>query len=125
MKANAGNSLIGLLVAVFILILASVFFITGGKFLGGETKERADGKGTTLIGKSIYAGKDTVCISNLGQVRQGITIATDPVDNTLPSTIEETRLGAQFYKCPVGDEPYEYDPTTGVVRCIHKGHEKY
>lgn len=125
MKTTSGNSLIGLLVAVFIVILASVFFVTGGKFLGGESKERADGKGKTLIGKSLYAAKDDVCISNLNQVRQGISIATDPVENTFPQTIEETRLGTQFYSCPVGKEPYEYDPTTGTVKCTHKGHEKY
>lgn len=125
MKTTSGNSLIGLLVAVFIVVLASVFFVTGGKFLGGESQERADGKGKTLIGKSLYAAKDDVCISNLNQVRQGINIATDPVENTFPQTIEETRLGTQFYSCPVGKEPYEYDPTTGTVKCPHKGHEKY
>lgn len=122
---NRGNSLVGILVAVAIVILAVVFYTTGGRFLGGESKGRPDGKGETLIGQSVYAAKDDVCISNLGQVRQAISIATDPVDNTFPQSIEETKLGQQFYVCPVGKEPYVYDPTTGTVKCPHRGHEKY
>ncbi|MBL8068606.1 MAG: hypothetical protein JNM28_09160 [Armatimonadetes bacterium] len=122
---SRGNSLVGLLAAVAIVILAILFFTTGGKFLGGKAEERADGKGETLIGKSIYAGKDDVCISNLKQLRMGIEIATDQVEGTHPQSIEETKLGAQFYSCPVGGEPYRYDPATGQVRCPHKGHEKY
>lgn len=120
-----GNSLVGVLVAVAIVILAVVFYTTGGNFLGGQSKERADGKGKTVIGKSLYAAKDDVCISNLGQVRQAIGLAGDPVDGTFPQTIEEARIGQQFYECPVGKEPYTYDPATGTVKCPHKGHEKY
>lgn len=120
-----GNSLVGVLVAVAIVILAVLFFTTGGRFLGGKVQERPDGKGETLIGRSMYAGKDDVCISNIKQVRMALDIATDPVEGTHPQSIEETKLGDQFYKCPVGGEAYEYDPTTGQVHCPHKGHEKY
>jgi hypothetical protein len=122
---NRGNSLVGVLVAVFILVLAAAYFATGGKALGGEVKERADGKGETMIGRSLYRGKDAVCMSNMQQVRSGINIATDQVDGTFPASIEDTRLGSQFYQCPVGGEKYEYDPATGIVKCPHKGHEKY
>lgn len=125
MRVQRGNSLVGVLVAVFIVILAIVIFTTGGKFLGGESGERADGKGETLIGKGIYRGKDATCMSNMGQLRSGISLATDPVDNVFPQSLEETKLGAQFYVCPVGKERYEYDPATGTVYCPHKGHEKY
>ncbi|MFM9872637.1 MAG: hypothetical protein ACKVQS_04120 [Fimbriimonadaceae bacterium] len=125
MKNHSGNSLVGVLVAVFIVILAIVIFTTGGNFLGGKSAERADGKGETLIGKGIYRGKDATCMSNLGQLRSGITIATDPVENTFPQALEDTKLGTQFYACPVGEERYNYDPMTGIVSCPHKGHEKY
>ena len=27
--------------------------------------------------------------------------------------------------CPVGEEPYDYDPTTGQIHCVHPGHERY
>lgn len=125
MRRIRGNSLVGMLAAVAVLILATVFFVTGGKFMGGNSTARADGKGETLIGQSMYRGKDAKCMSNIGQVRSSISINTDPVENTFPQSIEETKLGQDFYKCPVGGEPYEYDPTTGKVRCVHKGHEKY
>jgi hypothetical protein len=125
MKLQKGNSLVGVLVAVFIVILAIVIFTTGGKFLGGKSAERADGKGETMIGKGLYRGKDATCMSNIGQLRSAIAIATDPVENTFPQQLEDTRLGAQFYVCPVGGERYEYDATTGKVDCPHKGHEKY
>jgi len=123
MKTTRGNSLVGMLVAVAILILATIFFVTGGKF--GAKSTRPDGKGETLIGQSAYYAKDSKCMNYLGQVRQSISIGTDPVEGTYPQSIEETKLGATFYKCPVGAEPYEYDPSNGKVRCIHKGHEKY
>lgn len=122
---SRGNSLVGLLVAVVIVILAVLYFTTGGKFLGGKVAERPDGKGETLIGRSMYAAKDDACISNLKQVRMGVDIASDPVDGTKPASLQETKLGGQFYVCPVGNEPYDYDPATGKVHCPHKGHEKY
>lgn len=125
MNRRRANTLIGLMVAMAIVILATLFFVTGGKMLGGKVEERPDGKGETMIGKSIYRAKDTQCRSNLGQMRQGIGIATDPVENTFPQSLEETRLGATFYKCPVGGEAYVYDPATGLVSCPHAGHEKY
>jgi len=28
-------------------------------------------------------------------------------------------------KCPVGGEPYQYDPSSGRIWCIHPGHEKF
>lgn len=122
---SRGNSLVGVLVAVAIVILATLFFTTGGKFMGGQSAERADGKGETIIGKGIYRGKDATCMSNMQQLRGGISIATDQVEGTFPQELEETRLGAQFYVCPVGGERYDYDPTTGTVKCPHLGHEKY
>ncbi len=125
MDRTRGNSLVGILVAVAVLILAVLFFTTGGKFMGGQAAERADGKGETIIGKGIYRGKDATCMSNIQQLRGAISIATDQVENTFPQELEETKIGAQFYSCPVGGERYEYDPTTGTVKCPHKGHEKY
>lgn len=120
-----GNSLVGILAAVAILILATLYFTVGPKFMGGKSTARADGKGETVIGQSVYRAKDSVCMNYLGQLRQSIAIQSDPVDGTKPASLEETRLGSEFYKCPVGKEAYQYDPETGKVWCVHKGHEKY
>jgi len=44
----------------------------------------------------------------------------------LPKTLAEVRgLGNDMKQCPIGKEPYEYDPATGKVHCPHPGHEKY
>ena len=122
---QGGKSLIGLLVAVVIVILASLAFITGKGPGMAAAPERPDGKGETLIGKTVYAAKDDVCRTNLAQLRQSIEINTDQVEGTKPEKIQDTRLGESYYSCPVGKEPYVYDPATGKVRCPHRGHEKY
>lgn len=120
-----GNSLVGMLVALAILVMLGLVFAFGGFGQAGKVQERADGKGETLIGRSALRAQDTKCLSNLGQVRQGIQIATDPVDDVRPQSLADTRLGAQFYQCPIGKEPYTYDAATGTVKCPHPGHEKY
>lgn len=121
---QSGNSLIGVLVAVVIVIVAVLVFAFGG--IPGQTKSnRADGKGSTLVGRSILKGQDTKCQTYLGQVRQSIQINTDPVDGFKPQTLQDLNLGSQFYACPIGGEAYDYDPETGDVHCPHPGHEKY
>lgn len=122
---ESGKSLVGVLVAVAVVVVAAVFFAVGPKLAGETPVERKDGKGETVVGKSLLAGKDTQCESNLGQLRSGIQIATDPVDDIKPQTLQETNLGSQFYSCPVGGESYVYDPQTGKVNCPHPGHESY
>jgi len=125
MKKDSGRSLVGILVGCAVAIGAAVFFIFGSSLTGDKAPERADGQGKTVVGKSLLAGKDSKCRSNLDQVRGSIALNTDPIEDTKPATIEETRLGAQFYVCPVGNEKYVYDSTTGQVSCPHPGHEKF
>ncbi len=118
--------MIGILVAVAIVIVLAIVFTVGSGALAGKSEPaRPDGKGTTVVGKALYRAKDEVCRSDLQELRLSIETKTDPVDNTHPQSLKDTGLGADFYKCPVGGEPYEYDPTTGKVHCVHPGHEKY
>lgn len=125
MKRNSGQSLIGTLVVIAILVGLGLFFVYGGYGLTGSSEKRPDGKGETLIGRSALRAKDSKCMQYLGQIRSAVQIATDPVEDVRPQTLEETRLGSDFYKCPIGKEPYSYDPATGTVKCVHPGHEKY
>lgn len=123
-----GHTLVGLLAAMAIIAILSVgLFYGSGMLSGGQAKSaRKDGKGKTIPGLAKLQAEDTVCRTNLGQLRAGIQIAqTNSGDDVPPQTLEETRLGAQFYSCPLGKEPYTYDPTTGQVSCPHPGHEKY
>ncbi|MDI9635049.1 hypothetical protein QPK87_31120 [Kamptonema cortianum] len=126
MSLRSGGSLVGTIVTIAILALLAIAFVVGPDAFGGKKSSRPDGKGTTVVGRAGWAAKDEACRSNIDQVRSGITIysSSDP-DGTPPPTIEDTRIGSDFYRCPVGKEPYLYDPSTGQVKCPHPGHEKY
>ncbi len=123
MKTKRGFGLVEILVVLAILAaLAGVMYVGLGMGKGGST--RKDGKGQTIIGASMYKAKDEVCKSNLGQVRASIQIR-HTTDDEYPASLEDTRLGKDFYSCPIGKEPYVYDPQEGTVKCPHPGHEDY
>lgn len=120
--------LIGLIVTMAIILVLTVFFLKGPSMFStsGGGSSRKDGMGTTIPGAARAKAFDDVCMSNLKQVRMSISISHDSNgDEGYPATIEETRLGKDFYRCPLGHEPYSYDPQTGTVKCVHPGHEKY
>lgn len=119
--------LIGALVAAAIIVGAVVYLFASppGTATGSQPAPRADGKGTTVIGRPAFEAKDEVCKSNLGNVRLSIQTKTDPVENTFPQSIEELGLPQSTVVCPIDKVPYEYDPQTGTARCPHPGHESY
>ncbi len=121
-----GNSLVGLLAVVLIVAIAVIVIFKGNVFGGGGTDEspRADGKGTTVPGLAKAKAQDEVCRSNLGQIRTAIQMQM-MTDETPPASLEDLRLGSSFLTCPLGGEPFVYDPSRGVVYCPHPGHEKF
>jgi hypothetical protein len=124
-RLQAGNwSMAGMLVALAIVcILAAVYFMPNG---GKST--RADGKGTTTVGAALYKAKDTQCKNHLDQIRQIIYVQVETNGDdqpTYPATLDEIRGIGSMKNCPIGKEPYVYDPATGKVGCPHPGHEKY
>ena len=125
MNRIRGNTLVGLLVTIALMGLLAVVLFKGSGAFGAKMSSRKDGKGTTVLGQVQYDAKDTVCRSNISQVRQALMIAQSNNDEKFPASIEDTKLGNDFYKCPLGHEKYIYDPTTGKVTCPHPGHEKY
>jgi hypothetical protein len=128
MKLVRGNTLVATLAVMAIIAILAVVFMKGSGAFGTTSSPRADGRGTTVPGLVKAKAEDEVCRSNLQQLRMSIGIAHDTgADEAWPQTLEETRLGSQFYTCPMGKgkEPYQYNPQTGEVHCIHPGHEKY
>jgi len=115
----------GLIVTIVIIAIMAVLFTVGPNILGKQKASRPDGKGTTIVGASMYKAKDQACVSNLNQIRLSLTANADPTDETKPQSLEELKLGSSIIKCPVGGEAYVYDPQTGTVHCPHPGHEKY
>jgi len=127
MRKEAGRGgLIGLIAtAAVALVLVFVFTNGSGVFGGKKEPERPDGQGKTIIGKTIAKAKDTKCLEYLQQDREMIQIATDPVEETKPATLADAKITGEIAQCPIGKEPYVYDPATGTIRCVHPGHEKY
>lgn len=121
-----GNTLVGLLVTIVLIALLSAVFMYGsGTFSKEHKSPRADGKGTTVPGLVKANAEDTVCRSNLSQVRQSLMIYGSTVDEAKPASLDDLKLPAQVLECPIGHEKYTYDPTSGQVYCPHPGHEKY
>lgn len=123
-----GASLIEMLVVLVIVGVLIGAFSTGGFGLlkgSAASKPRADGVGETIVGRTKAAGKDTVCRSNLNQVRQAIMIYRTNADDAPPSAIADLKLPKEFSSCPLGGEPYELNTENGEVKCPHLGHEKY
>ncbi|MFN7172560.1 MAG: prepilin-type N-terminal cleavage/methylation domain-containing protein [Fimbriimonadaceae bacterium] len=121
MKTRA-FALIELLIVIVIIALLVTAFSTGGFGLFGGDGEK---KGAPQIVRESAIGVE--CQNNIRSVRQAIEMAKlNDIDSFAPpQTLEETRLGSNFYICPVGKQPYVYNPSTGQVSCTHPGHEKH
>ena len=126
MKQIRGNTLVGTLVAIALMAVLAVALFKGSSAFGGKSlPSRKDGKGRTVMGQAELAAKDTVCRTYLGELRASLIIAQSNNEEKFPEQLQDTKLGQEFYKCPLGGEKYVYDPTNGKVACPHPGHEKY
>jgi competence protein ComGC len=115
---TSGFSLVEILVVVLIIMVLAAFLLPN--YLGGKTPE---GK---TIKSPINRAKGVECGSYLQQVRMAYQMATAS-DEIRPQSVADLRpygVSDSISKCPVGGEPYQLDPNTGTVRCLHPGHEK-
>ncbi len=125
-RSQAGQTLVASLIVIAIIMVALVVMFKGNAAFGGKPENsRKDGLGTTVLGQTRYAAKDDVCRSNISQLRQAIEVFESTNDDHPPQSLTETKIGNDFYQCPIGHEPYQYDPATGKVHCVHPGHETY
>lgn len=127
MKNSRGFTLVSTLITIAIIaILAGVFMYGSSVFQkGGPKSSREDGLGTTIPGAAKLTAEDTVCRSNLDQVRQSVLVAQSAGEDQHPASINDLKLPKESLICPIGHEAYQYDPSTGQVHCPHPGHEKY
>jgi hypothetical protein len=114
-------TLIGLLIVIVIIgiMLAMYAGPPGGVGPAGE----GAGGASTVPGAAIGRAKDTVCRNNLAQLRAALAsyLATD---GSYPRSLAELQPGVPTV-CPVADEPYQYDPSSGQAYCVHAGHEDF
>ena len=113
-------SLIGLMLSLLILVVIAWLFLWPAM--------RTHEGGTTMSTpqQAIERAKDVDCANNLRQIRYAIVMYRNENERA-PATLQELRMGVgpDFFRCPIGKEPYAYDPTTGAVRCTHPGHGRF
>lgn len=121
MRQFRANTLVGLLVVIAIIAILAVVVTTGG--FGNRKSTRKDGLGTTVQGGARAQAMDTQCVSNLQQIRLWVQTQTTTEDE-MPKSLADSRLPEDMLKCPIGKEPYDYNPAAGTVHCKHPGHEE-
>jgi len=113
-------TLIGLLLVI--VIIGILFAMYAGGLGGGGSPATGGGAATTLGGAKNRAS-DTVCRNNLSQLRAAISIYAGTAGSN-PSSLDSVQPGVSL-TCPLGGEPYQYDPLSGKVKCVHPGHGNY
>ena len=129
---NRGNwTLIGLLVAVvIIMVLGAMYFGGAGFTTVGKNEKLLDPASNkqTVVGKAMDTAKGEDCRQRLIQIRTGISAyQTTDGSESFPATLKDVGLGVStdYFYCPVSNQPFVYDPTTGKVNCQYKGHESF
>ena len=117
-KTAGGFALIELLVVIALMAVlgAGLYTFYAGKVSGKKGEPKTP----------MTATYDSVCLQNIGSVRQCIKAEEATDDEKHPTALTAIKsLTPDLRACPVGKEPYTYDPATGEVHCAHPGHEKY
>jgi hypothetical protein len=121
--------LIEILVAVVIIAMLASYYLTGSGTVAGRggsgsgLSPNVEGEPTSIPGKARDEAESVVCRNNLGQVRAAIA-NYQATNGTFPPDLPSLQVGVPL-TCPVGGEPYQYDPNTGQVNCTHRHHEGY
>ncbi len=113
-------TLIGLLLVIVIIGILMAMY---GGFPGGGKGSSGSGGAVTVLGGAKGRAEDVVCQNNIQQLRTAISIYQGN-NQAFPPSLESLNAGITL-SCPVGGEPYEYDPSTGQVHCVHPGHERF
>lgn len=113
-------TLIALLV---VIVIIGILFATQYGGSPRRTGPTPRGESQTLLGGAVDRADATVCRNNLNQLRAAIQVYQANAQ-AWPPDLESLQAGVRL-QCPVGREPYQYDPLTGAVHCMHPGHENF
>lgn len=117
-------ALIELLIVAIIIAVAVSYYLTSQRMVGAVSGGKpGDYNSTTVPGVALERAKGVECQNDLQQLRAAIA-NYQATYGTFPSSLEELQSNVPL-KCPVGGEGYVYDPSTGQVHCVHRGHERY
>lgn len=128
---NRGNwSLIGMLMAA--AIIGVVIYLYMGQGTGPSTVKSSSNlvdqssKKKTVYGKAMDTGKAVDCQQRLRQIRTAIEMSKTTSEAN-PPTLKDAGLNVRpdYFKCPVSNQDYTYDPATGIVKCPNPGHANF
>ena len=122
-RKTGGQSLVGVLVVLVIIMLGYYFFMRGGNMGSGPVGPHGE---QTIYKAAINKASGVECMSNLRQIRQAIQMY-EQTNEKKPAALTDLKANgviAAMLICPVTKKPYAYDPATGV-RCTDPPHAKY
>ena len=119
---SAEQGFFTLIALLIVMVIIGILFAMYSGGLGPGPSPQPGSAATTLGGAKERANA-VLCRNNLSQLRAAVAAYAANAGGS-PSSLQELQAGVSL-TCPVGDEPYQYDPASGRVGCIHPGHENY
>ena len=109
MTPRKGFSFIGLLVAVAAIVVVVMFMMNGTKKQEPDTlTDFSHSEKNTVYGKAMDAGNAVTCRSNIGSVRNAVTMYMQS-NEAAPPDLKSLNLPDSTVKCAVSGQPYAYD----------------
>lgn len=115
--------LIGVMVSMVILaglLLVWLYYGTGGNPSGSS----GSAPPVSRVGEVKQSAHSVECRNNVSQIRQAIQMRTT-TEESPPPDLNGLGLPQAMLVCPVSGQPYQYNSTTGQVRCTTPGHMSY
>jgi type II secretory pathway pseudopilin PulG len=111
---RGGQTLIGVLVVLAIIVAAAGFYFSArGKNPDGSESSK------TALGRSVDLAKEIELQSNIGQIQQIIGMYKNDNEGKVPASLEELQSYAKFpaemWINPVDKKPLGYNPQTGAI----------
>ena len=119
---NKGQTMVASLIVVAIILVCVVLMMKGTS--GAKPIAKADGRGQTVLGNARATAQDQVCLSQIDQARQLLSVAKATDEEAKFTSVADIPGAKGVSACPVGHEPYTIDET-GKIKCPHPGHGKF
>ncbi len=114
--------MVGVLVAVAILAILLMVWLYYGT--GDKSGGAPGAPPVSRVGETKQAARGVQCRNNLNQIRAAIQMRQGSEESS-PASLQELGLPDSMLVCPESGQPYQYDPTSGTVKCPTPGHMSY